>query len=202
MINDISDIHDSIGAFLQEKPVVSLVGNPEGFSPDTYNKAGVVPFIRHEGGHRFYVMKPHFTMPELGAPPFQICKGTRMHYVIGSGWRDVKNDETMQPKHESLLQTALREGVEELGLKLSNVTGLYDLGPYEFSSATTGKPKRMWLFAARVVDSSDMLPDSAVEHTTSERQWLSAGEFFVVGRPDHCYILEDMEVRLGEFVKE
>lgn len=202
MVNDISTIHEAIASFLQEKPPVSLIGDPDGFSPDSYNKAGVVPFIRHEGGHRFYVMKPHFTMPQLGAPPFQICKGTRMHYVIGAGWRDVKPDTLMEPKHESLVQTALREGIEELGLKLSNVSSLYDLGPYEFSSATTGRPKRMWLFAAKVVDSNDMLPDSSVEHSTSERQWLSAGEFLVVGRGDHSYILEDMEVRLGEFVKD
>lgn len=199
---EIDAIHDAIHAFLQEKPPVSLVGDPDGFTPRSYNKAGVVPFIRHEGGYRFYVMKPHFTMPELGAPPFQICKGTRMHYIPGSGWKDVRNDEELRAKHETLAHTALREGVEELGLKLGNIAALYDLGPYQFTSATTGNAKRMWLFAARILDSSDMLPDSDVDASTGERQWLSPSEFSVVGRSDHCYILDDMEVRLAEYIRE
>ena len=201
MIDEMLDIHAAVRRFLQEKTVISLVGDPEGFSPETYTKAGVVPFIRHEGGYRFYVMKPHFTIPELGAPAFQLCKGTRMQPVPGVGWQDIRG-ENAGPDSETLEQTALREGVEELGLKLSNISALYDLGPYEFRSATTSKPKRMWLFAARIIDSGDMLPDSAVEESTDERQWLSASEFAVVGRADHRYILDDMEVRLGSYIRD
>lgn len=202
MIEDMVDIHDAVTGFLQARSVTRLIGDPEVFSPHTYNKSGVVPFIRHEGGFRFYVMKPHFNIPELGPPPFQLCKGTRMQWELGLGWRDVKQGAALAEKHESLAETALREGAEELGLKLENIAGLYDLGPYEFASATTGKPKRMWLFAAKIIDSADMLSDAEVEAHTSERQWLSASEFAVVGRSDHRYILDDIEVRLGEFLRE
>jgi hypothetical protein len=198
----ITDIHAAIDTFLQQNSVISLVGNPDGFSPDSYLKAGVVPFIRHEGGYRFYVMKPQGRIPALGHPPFQLCKGTRMQLTPNGGWQDMRENSDEDTIKETLVQTALREGIEELGLKLPNIAGLYDLGPYEFASATTGKSKRMWLFAAKIVDSNDMLPDEAVVETTDERQWLSANEFAVVGREDHRYILDDMEIRLGSLLKE
>ena len=96
---------------------------------------------------------------------------------------------------ESLAETALREGIEELGLRLKNIKQLLDVGPYRFSSATTGKSKEMWLFAAEMA-SGDFSAD--VAPTTAERVWLSLEEFDIAGREDHRYILRDIESKLKE----
>lgn len=160
-----------------------------------------MPFVRDEDGFRFYGMKPRSTAPELGIPPFQVCKGTRMHRVPGVGWCDMR-----QGMHaadmETLIETALREGIEELGLELENIAGIYDMGAFGFSSATTGKPKQMWLFAAEMMDENDFLHDREVALTTEDRRWFTAQEFAAHGREDHRYILKEMETRLMQHFKE
>lgn len=169
--------------------------------PDRYNKAGVVPFVCDEDGFRFYIMKPRSTAPELGIPPFQVCKGTRMHHVPGAGWCDMREGMNAADK-ETLIETGLREGIEELGLKLENIDALYDMGAFGFSSATTGKAKQMWLFAVSVKDEDDFLHEREVAITTEARQWMTAKEFAACGREDHRYILEEMEARLTKHFKE
>lgn len=193
------DIHASIRTFLQQQSVVSLVSQPA--PPEGCRKAGVVPYMR-EGGLRYYVMKPRGDRPELGAPTFQLGKGTRMYLVPGVGWRDLREDNAAAPEKESMAETALREGIEELGLKLSNIAALVDLGPYNFTSAATGKEKQMWLFAAEMKDEDDFAAERDVAITTRERSWVSEAEFAVVGRKDHHYILRDIEAKLKQHHKE
>ena len=197
----VSDIHALIQQFLQPQTVTALVTAEQTASADRYLKAGVVPFVR-EDPYRFYLMKPHAKIAGLGEPAFQLCKGTRMHHVPNVGWRDIRESGSRMPQMETLIQTALREGMEELGLKPDNIARLFDVGPYGFSSATTGKSKEMWLFAAEINDPDDFLAEREVAGGTAARQWLSAGEFDVVGRQDHRYILEDIESRLAAFYKE
>lgn len=165
------DIHARIQQFLQQQTIHAI--GRGGYS-EAFTKAGVVPFMR--GPYRYYLMKPVAKNLERGLPEFQICKGTR------------ENQETPT-------QTALREGVEELGLKIQNIKQLFDVGLYGFSSATTGKSKEMWLFAAEM--KSEDFSDE-VESTTAERGWFSLQEFEVVGREDHRYILRDIENKLKE----
>ena len=187
------NIHAPIRDFLQQQTIRSLVepGQGEG----DYIKAGVIPFLR-ENPSRYYVMKPRAKLPELGAPPFQICKGTRMQLVPNIGWRDIKEEGMRAPIMESLAETALREGIEELGVRLDNIKALIDIGPFGFSSATTGRSKSMWLFAAEMKNEKDFLPDNSIAETTAERQWMPLSEFTVVGREDHRYILETIQSKL------
>jgi hypothetical protein len=190
----VSDIHALVRDFLQQQTL------EQGAAGDAYRKAGVIPYIRDDG-LLFYVMKPRATRPDLGVPLFQLCKGTRMHHVPGVGWRDLRDSELGAHK-ETLAETALREGIEELGLKLENIKQLLDMGPYSFASATTGREKQMWLFAAEMKDTEDFLPDSQIATTTSARQWLDTAQFEVVGRGDHHYILRDIEQKLTRQHKE
>lgn len=182
------DIHAAIRAFLQQHETLPHEGEGD------FTKSGVVPFLR--APMRYYLMKPRARIPELEAPPFQLCKGTRMYFAPGIGWRDMQ-DAAPRENMETLAETALREGIEELGLKLENIARVIDMGPYDFSSATTGKPKRMWLFAAEMKSADDFLPERDVALTTAARGWLTLAEFAVAGREDHRYILQDMENRLS-----
>jgi hypothetical protein len=185
------DIHALIQKFLQQQSNLPPTVGGEGVT-----KAGVVPFVRDP--YRFYLMKPVAKQQNLGAPKFQLCKGTRMMKVDGV-WQDITPSLTLPPtgggEIETLAQTALREGIEELGLILENIGRLFDMGAYDFSSATTGKGKTMWLFAAEM-KSEEFSPE--VAPTTADRGWLTLEEFNMVGREDHRYILEDIEKKLKE----
>lgn len=179
------NIHALIQQFLQQRSVIAL----EKFSAgDAFTKAGVVPVH----GNQFYVMKPKASHPDLPPPEFQLCKGTRQ-YFDGKSWQDIKTKYVTDQK-ESLIATALREGMEELGLRLSNIETLYDCGPYDFSSASTGKGKSMWLFAAKVKSPEDF---SAADAATAERAWLTLAEFKAQGRKDHVTVLRDMVMKLS-----
>jgi ADP-ribose pyrophosphatase YjhB (NUDIX family) len=196
-----SDIHALIRAFLQQQNVVSLV-ELSPLVPDSYTKAGLVPFLNADG-LSYYFMKPKSSMPERGEPPFQLCKGTRQHFQKGKGWRDIKESLVVRNilDKETLAETAIREGVEELGLELPNIVRLFDLGGFEFSSTTTGKKKYMWLFAAEIKDRECFMSAAQIADTTEARKWLPAEEFAVAGREDHRYIVEEMETRLRRYFK-
>jgi 8-oxo-dGTP pyrophosphatase MutT (NUDIX family) len=191
-----TDIHASIRAFLQPLSIVMLHDG----APDDFSKAGVAPFVRPVAeAFKYFLMKPIPKIPALGAPPFQICKGTRQ-YLGAGGWRDVHDGAAGEK--ESAAETALREGVEELGLKPENIQCLFDLGSFEFASATTGKPKSMRLFAAEMKSKGDFLAVRQIAPTTDQRAWLSLAEFAVVGRADHRYILETIEKTLKEHLRD
>lgn len=183
-----------IQAFLENNSVESLVYTPESLA--IYNKAGIIPFIVIGGERRYCVMKPISKQPELGDPEFQLCKGTRMFFA-GGVWQDMKQP-LEHDEMESLEFTALREGVEELGLMIDNIKSLYDMGPFGFTSATTGKQKASWMFAAEIIDESTFLPLAELVETTAERKLVTLAEFEEIGRPDHVFILQHIDSILGE----
>lgn len=196
------DIHDGIQSeiqeFLNRQAVISLRADAQAASGESIIKAGVVPFTRGND-YRYFMMKPVAKRPGLGAPAFQICKGTRMRRATGHGWIDMRDDTPATGEKETLAVTALREGIEELGLILGNIRQIIDVGPYDFSSAKTGKSRQMWLFALEMLSETDVLPMSGVAPTTAERGWLSLEQFSVVGREDHRYILDDIAARLKAY---
>lgn len=192
-----ASIHALIQNYLQQQTVVSLV--PDAAlrqSPDRFVKAALIPFIRR-AGLEYYVMQPKPAREGLPPPEFQICKGTRMHFIDGIGWRDMKEGNPAEDRRETLVETGLREGVEELGLELLNIVGLFDMGPYNFSSISTGKSRQMWVFAAEVIDASDFLPAEKIDPATDKREWIDAEEFAKTGREDHKAILADVHSRLS-----
>jgi len=190
-----TDIHDAIHAFLQQQTVTALPGDVVPFPDQQYMKAGVVPYIRGEEGVQYLLMKPK-TRDPLNPPAFQICKGTRMYLRRGSGWRDMKPGDEGVVDKETLAVTAMREGIEELGLQLEAIAELRDVGPYKFSSERTGKNKYMWLFTARLTSIEVLLPLSEIAATTSDRAWLKLPEFEATGREDHRAILRDIDNKI------
>lgn len=186
------DIHATIQRFLQQQTIAPLAGSaPAG--ANSCIKAGIVPFTRG-CDYRYFLMKPVAKRPGLGAPAFQLCKGTRM-YKAASGWQDMQADEKAAGEMETLATTAIREGIEELGLIVANIAQLLDVGPYDFSSTATGKGKKMWLFAAEMAKEEFLLREE-VAPTTADRGWLTLAEFEKAGREDHRSILRDIEKKL------
>lgn len=194
----ISAIHATIQDYLQQHTVLSIVPTIALTQPpDKILKIAIIPFVK-KLGLEYYFMKPRASKSELELPDFQICKGTRMHYFEGIGWRDIQSGFPIESLRELLVETGLREGIEELGLKLSNINQLFDIGAYNFSSASTGELKQMWVFAAEIVDVEDFLPENEIEEKTAQRAWLSAGEFVKIGRIDHRPIIADIDKKLSK----
>ncbi len=188
--------HAAIEAFLQQQTIARLWEDVHSHTITHYNKAGVVPFVRQEG-FSFFLMKPVSTSPDLGEPPFQICKGTRQYQLPDGSWQDIRDGAGQHADiKETLAATALREGIEELGLKLDNINQLLDMGAFNFSSATTGKTKYMWLFAAEVHAADNFLSDAETTPSTQERKWLNCADFQSIGRKDHVNILAEIERKL------
>lgn len=153
-------------------------------------KAGIVPFMR--APMRYYVMTPIAAKPELGLPEFQLCKGTRMYHHEGT-WRDMKGAVPEGVELEALPATALREGMEELGLKLSNIAMLHALGEYRFTSATSRTEITLWMLAAEMKNANDFTTPHA---STASCAWMTLAEFQKQGRPDHAHILGLIESAL------
>lgn len=153
----------------------------------TMIKAGIVPFIPAAAmeNWRFLVMQPRGAKPELGPPPWQLCKGTRMQRVDGH-WRDMQPGELAGEHAETLEQTALREAEEELGLMQSLILRMYDLGRREIISASTGEAKPLWLFGAEMQAEEPLLSPQA---STQARQWMGLADFQARGRADHVVML-------------
>lgn len=99
---------------------------------------------------------------------------------------------------EPLLETALREGAEEIGLRLTNINGIFALGMVEIKSAKTGDTKPMSLFAAQVISAEDFAEPHAERANTAARRWCTLDQFAELGREDHAAVLRRLERGLRE----
>lgn len=150
-------------------------------------KAAILPVARDAttGKWRVYLMRPRGEKPELGAPPLQMAKGTRM-WLGPHGWVDMRSEVPADALLEPLSETALREGEEELGLVKANVVLLKDCGIQIFRSATTGEEKPLAMFTCTLKNLD--LWDKPAE-TTAESRWVGEAEMGLV-RPDHAEIIQ------------
>jgi hypothetical protein len=173
---------------------------PDEHIPAAVTKVGILPFIiASDGSLKILFMKPRAEAKKLGAPAFQIAKGTRRINVNGD-WCDMREDDLIHADesfYESLLGTALREGQEEVGLQTSNILRLFDMGGFTFVSASRKTIKPLHMFAAELANTSDFI---AFEATTAETSWMSVEEFAKVGRTDHIAIAGAIIKRLKEFL--
>jgi 8-oxo-dGTP pyrophosphatase MutT (NUDIX family) len=121
-------------------------------------RAGVIPYYFNKLGElRMLFMKP--SDPKFGGDQFQISKG--------------KQEENEQP-----FDAALREGSEELGLKVLNVETVHPLGTF------LGRTE---IFLAKIKDPSDF---GEPHFETGETKWMSIEEFKAAGRDIHKPIVK------------
>lgn len=203
-------MYQDFHTFLHSLPLDVLHGRAaDDAAHSPLSKAGILPFLYENGRFTFCFMQPQAKRPELGLPPWQICKGTRMVMDEQHGiWRDMEKEEGAEVvahrlQAEELGATALREGQEELGLIPRAIARLFDLGAFDFTSASTGKTKQLWLFGAMVPDAdSSLLPMPLVAPTTAARRWYSADEFASLGRGDHVPIMRRSAMMLSSHLAQ
>jgi 8-oxo-dGTP pyrophosphatase MutT (NUDIX family) len=181
---------------------------PDLQTQNTVNKAGIVPFVRGSAGEiQFYLMSPRASEKYSTPSKLQICKGTREYKKpvksralwVNYGIKDMGN---VAPENlETLLVTALREGIEEVGLRISNISQIFEQGLVEFKSETSGEPKKLWLYLAEVQEKAAFdLPDE--EHAnTGERRWVSLSADRELIREDYQEILQGIVQKLQEIGK-
>lgn len=173
------------------------------------NKAGIVPFVRCAMDEiQFYLMSPRASEKYSMPSKLQICKGTREYKKsiksktvwIDYGAKDIGG---IAPENlEPLLVTALREGIEEVGLRTSNLSQIYEHGLVKFKSETTGEPKKLWLYLAEIKDKTAFdFPDK--QHAnTGDRRWVSLNADRELIREDYQEILENIEQQLYQVGRE
>lgn len=124
-------------------------------------RAGLVPFFYDErkGEYLMYFMVP--SDPRYGGADPQIAKGKMEEGETGE-------------------DTALRESAEELGLKESNITDLFDCGTWL---------GRTHMFAAVVKDKRDFNePHDETDYTI----WMTLDQFNESGRDIHQGVVNHM----------
>lgn len=161
-------------------------------------KVGIIPFIPHEEDAlwQYKLMKPHAEPGHPGnAPEFQIAKGTR-RINMGGGWCDMRDDDLLNADpvfYENLVDTALREGREEIGLKRSNVRRMYDIGVFSITSARKRIQKRVHVFAAYMISADDF---GDFESKTAQTEWMTMARIEAEGREDNIPILRNVHEAL------
>jgi len=120
-------------------------------------RSGVLPYIIIDGEIQILFMRP--SDPKFGGDSFQMAKG--------------KHEEG-----ESALETAMREGQEELGLFKDNIEQTYDLG------VMLGRTS---VFVAKIKD-PNMFGDPHFE--TKETKWMTPDMFYKWGRRLHVPVVK------------
>ncbi len=136
------------------------------------NKAGIIPFIIENNKIYIYLYKPRARKPKLGRPGFQIAKGTRDIQTSSGNWVAYNPNLHAVENAETLLTTALREAIEEIGLQDSNIQELLEWGGVEFQSASTGNSKYMWLYLAKLNNKHDFKEPDTQHADTEECRWF------------------------------
>lgn len=160
------------------------------------NKAGIVPLY---GDEQVYVLliKPHAKKKHLGDPPWQLIKGTRM-VETAKGWIDYARENNVNPKKlEPLLCTALREGMEEAGLQLDNISGIGGLGEHRYTSLSNGKEKVMHLYALLVKDKDAFDWPDKKHPVTDSMKWFNINSLPDDIRPDVALVTSVFEGNLA-----
>ncbi len=132
-------------------------------------RAALIPFIEEENEISMLFMKP--SKPQFGGDRFQLANG--------------KQDEG-----ESLVDTALREAKEELGLFEGNIIALEDIG--EWLGRTT-------VFVCHIKDKG-MFGDPHYE--TGDVRWMTLDDFVNEGRDIHKPIVKAAHRKMIKIIEE
>jgi 8-oxo-dGTP pyrophosphatase MutT (NUDIX family) len=140
---------------------------------DPLLRAGIVPFIFDEKKDDFIYM---FMMPsnaKYGGAFLQIAKGGI-------------------EKNEELLESAIREGEEELGLKRSNLKGRpFELGRY--LQTNLKESYHMHVFASEIKAKKDF---GKWHFETQFATWITNDRFQEIGRPSQKLIITELQNHL------
>lgn len=161
-------------------------------------KCGVLPYRLVESRLQYYLFEPGRSKPELGPPGFQIPKGTR-EIFDGKEWVDYQNPNQLkefgEDKIEDLKVTALREGIEEIGLPVDAIERGGEWGQAAFQSATTGGLRTMWLYPIQMKADTMFTIPNKIHANTIARDWfdIQVREQAQLIRPDHLQAIKKID---------
>lgn len=151
-------------------------------------RGGILPFRETKNGNvEFLLVRPHpLDGHPDGLPKFQLARGDRLK-------KPAEGDDLL----EAPLETALRNGVEEAGLRIGSIQQLLDMGIYDtFGREGTYSPVHM--YAARVNDSIRL----ASPKRPFDVKWLKLAGNEEHIRPNHLPIMRDMEDEIRWFLQQ
>ena len=138
------------------------------------NKGGFIPFyFNHELGKYVYLFMISSDAAYGGDKP-----------MISKGGQEPPDQDGNQ---ETILDTAIREAVEELGLRESNLDKIEV--PFYLTSQKI-KKGHLYVFAGKV---KDPLAFDTPHYETAYTKWMTAEEFFKDGRQDHKVFIDLLE---------
>ena len=172
-------------------------------------KGGAVPYrLTDDDKLEYFLFEPAAILEDEN-PGFQICKGTREIYNPDSEeWENYHNRRQAEAFGEENLEdlrvTAIREAIEEVGLKPEHMLAAGEWGQAAFTSATTGALKTMWLFAVQLEPDSEFDEPHETEANTIARAWFSLEneEQCQQIRNDHLNILRQIDKVLQQALNE
>ena len=176
---------------------------------DVY-KAGALPYrVTQAGKIEYYLFKPSAMFDDDSDPGFQICKGTREIFNAETDeWENYHKraqlDELGVGNLEPIKVTAIREAIEEVGLKPEAMIAAGEWGQAAFTSASTGALKTMWLFAIQLEENAEFDEPHATEANTIAREWfnLENEEQSTKIRQDHLQIIRQIDKVLQQALAE
>jgi len=125
-------------------------------------RAGTVPYyIEDDGVIKFLFMTPIEEDQRYSGSSFQIAKGK-------------------QEENEPLIETAMREAEEELGLRRNNILNFFKAGTFL---------GRTDIYIAKIMDPEAF---NTVTDETDEVMWLTLDEFLDIGRDIHKPVMEEI----------
>jgi 8-oxo-dGTP pyrophosphatase MutT (NUDIX family) len=135
------------------------------------DKAGIIPYVIENGKLLMMFMIP--SDPKYGGPRPQVAKGG-----IDEG-EDVKS-------------TAIREGIEELGLREDNIVNTQFVSKQQIT--TKSQSYAMTVFAAEVRDRKAF---DKPHYETGKVLWLTTELYLQRGRRDQANFVKDLAVMIG-----
>ncbi len=163
-------------------------------------KAGAVPYrLTDDDKLEYFLFEPAAMLKDEN-PGFQICKGTREIFdPTGGEWENYHNRKQLEAfgaeNLEDLRVTAIREAIEEVGLKAEHMLAAGEWGQAAFTSASTGALKTMWLYAIQLEADAVFDEPHETEANTIAREWFSLESESQCEkiRPDHLNILKQID---------
>ena len=141
-------------------------------------KAGIIPY-RHDG-NELRMMFMISSDPKYGGPLPQISKGH------------------VDPTDESSMDTAIREGREELGLKLENTR--YERHSVFNVMKGVIKGEKESTFALYAVEVKDEFNFDQPHFETASTVWMTARQFMANGREEHKELVRMAFVKIAKML--
>ena len=207
-------IHE-IATFLSTTKVASVKAEINS-SDQVARKSMAIVYHRSPDGELEYMMllprSSRDRAKDNQPPSFQLASGGKNAWNNNEMFEIMRTDEIQADQLEHPHMCALREGMEELGLRLDNIASIKDMKTMQYISETSGKPMPIDVLAIEVKDKQAFDEPCKKHGKTEAVGWVKSEKIKeekpVLNclidlvqvertiRPDHQKIVLDFEAKL------